>query len=358
MRHIEINLPFGLPPAESAPGLMRALQVPSLAMMLSRASQSPRQAAPPSGFRSLPNELWLARQFGFSMSAAPDTSPPIAAAMMDSFGLHEEGYWFILNPAHIRFSRNRLELSDLRSLDLKDAESHALFQAAKPFFDEQGRHLIYGDAMTWFMRADDWNDLRTSTPDAACGHNLEFMQAEGNGDTAWHRLHNDVQMTWHSHRVNAERKKVGNLPVNALWLWGGSGPGGKKGKIVSMQKEGMMFTSGFRLSGWSGAFAPLLQNDRFECGANELIAAHPRHALLMFDELTAPALANDWEGWLAAYRNLDRKWLAPLLDALRVRKTCRLSLHAGNDEKMLSFSTTSLSLMKFWIKPSLSRLVA
>jgi hypothetical protein len=47
-------------------------------------------------------------------------------------------------------------MGDLRNLGLKEPESRALFETALPYFEEAGHALVYGDARTWFMRADDW----------------------------------------------------------------------------------------------------------------------------------------------------------------------------------------------------------
>ena len=37
----------------------------------------------------------------------------------------------------------------------------------------------------------------------------------------WRRLSNEVQMLLHDHPVNLRRQQAGQVPVNALWFWGG-----------------------------------------------------------------------------------------------------------------------------------------
>jgi hypothetical protein len=358
MRHIEINLPYGLPSKQAA-GLVRELHAPALAVLLSHARSSLAQpASEPASeafARALPHELWLGRQFG--ITNAPDranTSLPLAAALMQSLGLSAgEGFWFILNPAHIHFAQDKLALADQRLCALSEAESRVLFDAARPSFEQEGKLLEYGNAATWFVRADDWNGLQTASPDAACGHNLEFWLPEGPGEKAWRRLHNEIQMLWHAHPVNRDRESSGLLPANALWLWGGA-----KGKMAGWPDAfSGKYTDSFKLSGWMQAFARYVPRNVADCTADELMAMRPQHGLLVLDGLIGPALASDWETWLAVYRELEQNWFAPLLRALHEKSTDRLTLTIGNDEKMLAFTTSRLSLRKFWVKPSLTKLL-
>ncbi len=62
---------------------------------------------------------------------------------MHGFGLDAgDGTWFIINPAHIQIARNQLTMSDLRHLQLADADARALFDIAKPYFDEVGQAAL------------------------------------------------------------------------------------------------------------------------------------------------------------------------------------------------------------------------
>jgi hypothetical protein len=78
MAHISLVLPFALPAPEFAPDLVRALEAPALAALLSRASNGafhPLEATA----RVLPHELWIARALGLAHGTAP-ASPPAACA--------------------------------------------------------------------------------------------------------------------------------------------------------------------------------------------------------------------------------------------------------------------------------------
>src|SRR5690606_12665127 len=110
-------------------------------------------------------------------------------------------------------------------LQLAEDEAQALFESALSVCEESGKSLLYGDAHTWFLRADDWQDLHTSTPDAACGHNIDIWMPKGQNERDWRRLQNEIQMHWHAHAINEQRAERGLKPVNSVWLWGGTAAG-------------------------------------------------------------------------------------------------------------------------------------
>ncbi|MCA1326658.1 hypothetical protein [Herbaspirillum sp. alder98] len=344
MNQLTVLIPFALPPAELARDLLRQASAPALAMLLARAGQTaPPQACDPFS-RALPHEHWLAQHFGLTRST-PDSSPPAASALMQRFGHGaREGHWFVLHPAHIHVARDHLVLTDVGQLQLEQAQSQKLFDAAAPLFVELGYELIYGDARTWFIRADAWAGLRTSTPGAASGRNVDIWMPEGPGELAWRKLQNEVQMQWFTEALNEEREARGLKTVNSIWLWGGSNAGADTGA-----KPG---ATSVAPGGWQ---LPLGQGGAAELGA--LVAASgPR--LLALDTLIELALAEEWGLWLQRVEELDRDWLAPLLDALRAGAIDRIELVLTGSDRVRQFGTGRANLRKFWVKPSLSRLAA
>jgi hypothetical protein len=350
MTDIQILLPFGLPPATMAVDLVRECQLPALATLIARAGENPAPPAFDHFARALPHEAWLARAFGLAGDLQAHDSPPVAAAAMQAFGLAPEpGTWFILNPVHFHIARDHLVLTDQRQLMLGETESRALFDAARPYFDEVGKPVLYGNAQTWFVRADDWSDFQTSTPDAACGHNIDIWMPKSANALAWRKLQNEVQMLWHTHPVNDERAMQGSKPVNSLWLWGGASAPLPAGSSRMLET--------FNLPGWIKAFGQFAQHNRPDCSAADLISAAPQHGLLVLDALSGPALAGDWSQWLEQIHALEAEWLAPLLAALSARRIDRLSVVLSHGSELREFGATPLSLRKFWRQPSLSRLL-
>ncbi len=355
MSHIEILLPFSLPPDELARDLLRELRLPALSTLLARASATaagePGSAADDDGFaRSLPHEAWLARRFGMDAALAAGGSPPVAPALMRAMGLAPEpGWWFVLQPVHLHIARDHLVLTDLRQLALDDDASRALFRAALPAFEEAAMPLVYGNAATWFVRADRHQDLQTATPDATCGHNIDIWMPQGASARDWRKLQNAVQMEWHAHAVNETRSAAGNNPVNSLWLWGGG----------AAPAEGLALLQAlFGFDDWFAAFGQFAAASTPQATAALTLSSPAVQRLILADDLIAPALAGDWALWLQRFHQIEQRLLAPLLAALAAGEVDTLSLVLCHGTRLEQWRTGRGGLRKFWAKPALTRLLA
>jgi hypothetical protein len=346
MTEIDILLPFGLPPAELARDLLKELNAPALALLASRATSANEDA---DDFqRSLPHERWIARQFGLESALHESGSPPVASPLMQVMDVPPQaGAWFVLQPVHIHIARDHLVLTDPRRLALSDTESRALFDIASPLFQEAGKRLAYGDAGTWFVEAGDWAALQTSSPDAASGHNIDIWMPKGPGERDWRKVQNDVQMHWFNHAVNEERERKQLKPVNSVWLWGGPS---------RESEQPRHYDKTFNLSAWMRAFRKFVPDYAHATDGQGMVPLLEKRNLLLLDNLLEPALSNDWGRWLESVRQLDEKWFAPLLQALKSGKLDRISLIATHDSRISRFTATRSSLRKFWVKPTLATL--
>jgi hypothetical protein len=336
MRQIQVLLPFGLPPLEFATDLWGALQTPALSTLVARAKASPSREFDPFA-RALPHEIWLAGQ---PDPSAGDTSPALAPNRMRALRLQpDDGYWFLLHPVHIHVARDHLVLTDQRRTVITETEARALFETALPLFRQAGKELLYGDARTWFVRADAWRTLQTATPDAACGHNVDIWMPKGTGERDWRKLQNEVQMEWHEHAVNAERARHRLPPINSLWLWGGGDAGDIGGKAAA--------PPAISAPAYASAYADLAA----------LQAQSPDTRILVADQLIEAALAEDWAAWLDALHTIERNWCMPLLQALRAGQLAQVDLLLGHHLQLREFVVRRSSLRKFWVKPALTRLL-
>ena len=349
MSNLDILLPLGLPPPELARDLLRELKLPALATLLARSKTGHQRQQFDDFARALPHEMWLASQFSLpSFGHDTQNSPALACAAMRALGLRvDEGVWFILHPAHIHIARDHLVLTDIRQIGLSEADSRELFEAALPLFDEAGRTLAYGDANTWFLRADDWQGLQTSTPDATCGHNIDIWMPQGDGAPAWRKLQNEVQMLWFTHPLNQRREMQGRQSVNSLWLWGGA----------SAQPSTPGQRQVFNLPDSFAGLGQYARTASADAAIVEVIDAKPEHGLLVLDQLIQPALTGEWSSWLQQLQTLESSCFAPLLQALQQRQFDSLSLIVSDNANLLELSTSRLSLKKFWLKPALTGLL-
>lgn len=329
MASTTVVLPFALPPAELAPELSRNLQAPALATLLSRNNLLEKHVIGDES-RNLPHEAWIAKERG-----------GLASAVMHGFGLApKEGYWFIVHPVHIQLARNHLVLADSRRLRLDEADARTLFDLAKPYFDE----LVWGDAETWFMRADGWQGLDAASPDAAMGSNLADWMPLGPTALAFKKLQNEIQMLWHEHPVNEARQQRGLAPVNSFWMWGGAqadSAAGQPGQGLTVALP----------AGPAGSVPSWLK--ALSAGAE---AAPGQHGTVILPHLIPMGAGNDWGAWLGAMQQLENEWFAPLLAALRDGRTSDLTLILGSRDGWTEIRTSKPALRKFWRAQNLKNL--
>lgn len=354
MSHLDLLIPFALPPAELASDLFKQAQAPAFATLLSRA-QVVRTAN--NGFkRSLPHEDWLTHTFGMPSESSPAIGPAWMRAMgveprINNSSSAEGGMWYVIQPVTIHIARDHLVLIDPSQLAMEEAESLALFEIARSLFHETGRNLIYGNAGTWFVYADDWPALLTSSPVAASGHNIDIWMPSGPNDRSWRKIQNEIQMHWHDHPVNAAREQRGLKPVNSLWLWGGA-PAAEQAPA-----RGKPYAFAGNMQGWMSAFAASARESRLVANAAELPGSLDGPALIVLHQLLRPALDTDWGSWLEALAALETAWFEPILNKMKQGDIGKLNLVLTNDSDTASFALTRHSLRKFWIKPTLSPLL-
>jgi hypothetical protein len=340
MSEISLVLPFALPPPELAPDLVRAMQAPGLAALLARTSAH-RVGAAAADARALPHELWLGQALGLSDGRRLS----FAAAAMRGFGLDPAGgTWFIVHPAHIEIARSHLTMADMRRLGLVESHARALFDSARPYFDDIGNTLVYGDARTWFMRADAWSALDTASPDAAAGMNLTDWLPAGERALDYRKLQNEVQMLWHQHPANVEREARGLAPINSFWPWGAASPASQ---VPEDRKPAC-------------ADAPpwLAAIGRHPTPSLAQLLADPGGAgLFCSGALVEAALAGDWASWLAHMLRLEQHIFAPLHDALTRGAAGKVRLVLSHRNALAEFTTTPMAQRKFWRRPTLDRLL-
>jgi hypothetical protein len=354
MAHITLVLPFALPVPEFAPDLTRALQAPALAALLSKTSNG-RYHPLDADARVLPHELWIARALGLARGLVPG----VAASAMRGLGLDPEGgMWFIVNPTHIQIARTHLQMGDTRALDLREPEARALFDSARPCFEDAGYALAWGTHDTWFMRADDWTDIATASPDAAVNMNLTDWMPSGPQARAFRKLQNDVQVTWFTDPANAEREARGQLPINSFWPWGNASKATEHGQQLVAKAAGQALArprvAAFEAPGWLTALAERRLDN---LAALDALLDDGGDWLLACGNVAASGIAADWSGWLQQMQRLESALFAPLLAALGTGRVKSVRLVLSHRDGHLDTTTTPMAQRKFWRRPTLERLL-
>lgn len=352
MNQLELLLPFGLPPPELARDLLRELKMPAFATLLAKSAHVGQQQFDAYS-HTLPHERRLAQLAGLPESDLLASSPPLATAAMRTADLNgENGFWFVLQPVNFHIARDHLVLADPSQLALSEPDARILFDLIQPLLEEAGHRPLYGDAQTWFIRADAWHELKTATPSAASGHNIDIWMPKGAHARDWRRIQNEIQMHWHDHAVNDERQMRGLKPVNSVWLWGGAAAAASD----DIASDSTNVPRHFRLVDAAPASSLIAGESATVSSSGDLLAYSDSDALLTIATLTEPAMAGDWARWLDQYHALEANWFAPLLEALRQDRLTQLTLTLSHNTALSSFTLTKSSLRKFWCAPSLARL--
>ena len=321
MSHPQIIIPFSLPPAEHARDLVKLLAsectADGLAMLLSRARSLQRRHYDDFSLE-LPHEVWLSEQYSQFSQLQKRCNLTLP-----------DGYWFVLNPVNLHIASNHVVLTDYRQLELSEHEARTLYEIARTNCRAAGLELVYGDATHWFLRADDWSDFATASPDAACGHNIEIWSPKGTRAISWRKLQNEIQMEWFIHPLQEQRQARGAKVINGLWLWCGT-------EVKRDDQAESAASAGTNLS-----VADYLQTPR----------------LTLLDQLCSAALANDWAGWALTMKELDQTWFVPLCAALKARQVQHVNLILTNSNALLDVQASSNSLRRFWRHAHFSNLI-
>ena len=275
---MHLVIPFAAPLAPAGRQALAALALPGLQRALACSEPAGQDLADETSL-SPPHERVQARALGWPLV---DGRLPWAALWAAAAGIDVGTLgWARLTPAHWHLGTDQVSLLDPALLALDEAGSRALLDAVEGLFTSEGFVLAFGDAQRWFLGHPSLAGLATASLDRVIGRNVDPWLTGGPPVRLIRRLQNEVQMLLHEHPINAERAARGLLSVNSFWLDG----------------------CGVALP--SPAAAPALHID---------------------DRLRAPALAEDWPAWVAAWQALDQGPLADWRERAAAGQPLQLSL--------------------------------
>lgn len=162
--------------------------------------------------------------------------------------------------------------------------------------------------------------VATQDPELAAGHDVFGFQPAGRDAPRLKRLMSEMEMWLFEHDVNRARAFRDVPPVSALWLWGG----GLTGEPVCS------------VHGWTAGADPLFA--AFGCETKFPDEAHAvRSGVVVCEEQPG---TDEWG-------EVERRWLAPAVAALRAGRIERLELSAA----ARCFSVGRGPNLRFWHRP-------
>ena len=277
MLAMHVLIPFAGPPRQQDAPQPEELALPNLGSLLPLLTQTARDEGDESTLTP-PHERAFARAIGLSGAAG---LLPWAAYMASRDAIETlDLAWGLLTPLHCQVHADGITFSDPEALTLGASESHALFDALRPLFAEEGVAISWGAPLRWYIAHESLAGLATASIDRVIGVGPDGMMPSLGGARLLPRLLSEAQMVLHDHPVNVERERRDRLPVNSLWLSG--------------------------------------------CGIAQAARRHSRLAIV--NELRGPALGGDRDAWCNAWRALDEGLLRELLSRARRGEKVRLTL--------------------------------
>lgn len=265
-RHLLI--PFAGRGSPACRAALPTLRLPNLETLLARLTLTDTDTQDEST-RSPPHERALARAAGI---AAADGCIPWAALEARQLGIaapNDHDGWGLVTLCNWQVGIDDVVLGDPSAIEIDAAESAALLQAARPFFEEDGIALHPSPVPgRWLARAPIFDGLATASLDRAVGYPISQWSPLGDSARPLRRLQNEMQMLLYTQRVNDDRAARGVPPINSFWL---SGTGALKHEVA------------------------------------------PAAVPAVSDALRETALRDDGMGWAAAWHALDAGPVASLL---------------------------------------------
>ncbi|AOB31774.1 hypothetical protein AKI39_15315 [Bordetella sp. H567] len=222
---MHIVLPGALPP--SAPiAAELAKRLPTAAPTLyawMRQGAGRQEPFDPHEHGCTPFEAWQLEQAGFHPAPRQPIGAGLGPLRAGVDALAGTRVW-IADLAHIALGTDRASLVPAEALDLTETEGAALFEAARPLFQDTPFDAAPLEPFRWRVGVPEDMALPTASPAVVTGQPLNAWWTQDAAARPWRRLVNEIQMAWYEHPANVQRAARGQLPVNGLWLYGGAAP--------------------------------------------------------------------------------------------------------------------------------------
>ena len=265
---MHLLIPFAAALSPACSRALETLDLPRLAHLVGRLAASGTDTGDEYSLTP-PHERALGHALGMT---ADDGCLPWAARQAHADGIAVgDAAWGLLTPVHWRVGRDDISLADPDALQLGEDESRACIEAVRGLFESEGFRLVWAAPLRWYASHETLADLPCASIDRVIGRNVDLWLAADARARLIRRLQNEVQMLLYTHALNDARDAAGALTVNSFWLSG-------CGRLAP------------------GSVAPADPAPQVEAA------------------LRAPALAENWADWAAAWREIDA---GPLDNALR-----------------------------------------
>lgn len=328
--HLVIPGLLGPWPESEQPGFPK-FQTPALERLLSRATIEE--------WGVTGGDATLFKLFGVQISPGHDL-PVAAISRLGDRGEPGSGWWLRADPVHLRADLHQVLLFDARVLAISAGEAQSLVDEFNRTFAADGWSLEAPHPTRWYLRLDDDPGVRTHHLREAIGRDINPLLPQGESASRWHALLTEVQMLFHSARVNIERESRGQLPINSVWFWGGGElPHEVRSPAEGIYANDLLVRGLARLAGKAVSPLPDIAMDW------EAAAETGEEGLIVLETTRYDRVDDAPYAWMEHLHTLEDDWFAPCLSLLQGRKLDILFLYPGNGR---CYTLTPRDLRRFW----------
>jgi hypothetical protein len=332
--HCTLLIPGLFWPQETAPAVLRDLDLSALTKLLARST--------PQHFAAITPEGWLCQAF----EVARQHDWPLAPLTLEiDGGVAGHAYWLRADPVHIKVERNRLTVVESSSFDLTKAEADALVHALTGQFAADGMTFVAHAAKRWYLKLSSVPNIVTRALSEVAGRDVRGLLPTGSEAMAWHRMFNESQMLLHDHPVNAAREERGEAAVNSVWFWGGGTRPPVPGRAFSHVWS--HDASAHALGAAADAEAAALPADAAALLRSAGASGTTSH-LVVLDGLDRAAAFQDADTWRERLAAFEARWFAPLVDALQSGRIKGVAVVVPGADACCRFDASRADLYKVW----------
>ena len=203
--------------------------------------------------KDLAHDRWLLMQPGLKDAGV---APGALSAVRRVAPFDEALSGWLLEPVHFHLAKDHLVLVAGAAHGLNLGEARQLAEAIQPLLAQEACTVTVLSPDLWLLDcAQRPFQLESASPEAAAGRNVQGYLPAGAHALRYRKLLNEIQMTWHEHRVNQDREAQGEPAINSVWLSGPVAP-----TALAAWNEGL---KAGRYQVEDSLLAPRLHDDRF-----------------------------------------------------------------------------------------------
>jgi hypothetical protein len=254
---------------------------------------------------------------------------------------------WIASPVHLIAGLTSLHIDRRSILRLSPADLESFAQDFNRAFGDTSLHLVPLANGEFLLRGPATLSAATTEPSRALVADLGAALPKGSDAKALKRLGAELEMWLHTHPLNEARQRRGELPVSALWLWGGGA------SLQFTPLPGSLKTRGdlafgpdpYLIGLWHlhGGRARALPDDKL----TSLLTDPSAQRAILVTEVTSLLQSNPRWTVFEALAELDRLYAAPAIAALAAGTVDKVLVIANDTELQVG----RRDRLRFWRRP-------